>query len=387
LALAEPIAQIVTLGCRPARTLENSTALAVLYYLPTGAAPGGRQELETRMFGAKRLSGDFRPFTVAVLLAALCGCGPFSARGEAAPLVLERTIVLKDVVGRIDHLAVDPAHGRLFVAELGNGSVEAVDLKSGAVLGRVDGLHEPQGLAYLPARDELVVASGGDGSVRFFRAADLAPVGSLVLGGDADNVRVDAPTGHVVVGYGSGALAVIDPATRRVLVKAALPAHPEGFQLEGSWAYVNVPGGRGIHVLDVATGRELAIWPNGWLNANYSLALDPPAALIAVVYRFPPMLAILDVGAGARRQAAATCADADDVFFDHKRRRIYVICGSGAVDVFEAATKDYAHLARIPSRDGARTGFFAPQLDRLFVAARARGEARDAAILVFRPAP
>lgn len=323
----------------------------------------------------------------AALLAALCGCNPPSARSQTAPLVLERTIVLKNVAGRIDHLAVDAGHARLFVAELGNGSVEAVDLKSGVVLGRITGLHEPQGLAYLPAQDELVVASGGDGSVRFFRAADLAPIGSIELGGDADNLRVDGPTSHVVVGFGSGALAIIDPATRRVLVKAALPAHPEGFQIEGGRAYVNVPDARGIHALDVTSGRELAAWRNGWLNANFPLALDPKAALIATVYRLPPTLAILDLATGARRQTAATCADADDVFFDHLRRRIYVLCGSGAVDVFEAAGKDYARLARIATRGGARTGFFAPQLDRLFVAARAQAGSQDAAILVFRPTP
>jgi DNA-binding beta-propeller fold protein YncE len=340
------------------------------------------------MLGMTRLSAGLRPaLAVAALLAALCGCGPPSARGQTPPLVLERTIVLKDVAGRIDHLAVDTAHGRLFVAELGNGSVDAVDLKSGAVLGRIAGLHEPQGLAYLPTQDELVVASGGDGTVRFFRAADLAPVGSIVLGTDADNVRVDGPTGHVVVGFGAGALAVIDPATRKVIVKAPLPAHPEGFQLEGGWAYVNVPGDRSIHVLELITGRQLAVWPNGLLSSNYSLALDPRAALIAAVYRLPPTLAIIDVGTGARRQTAGACADADDVFFDHQRKRIYVICGSGAVDVFEATGKGYARLARVATRGGARTGFFAPQLDRLFVAARAQAGSPDAAILAFRPAP
>jgi DNA-binding beta-propeller fold protein YncE len=223
--------------------------------------------------------------------------------------------------------------------------------------------------------------------VRFFRAADLASVGSIGLGADADNIRVDAPTGHVVVGFGSGALAVIDPQTRRVISRAALPAHPEGFQLAGGRAYVNVPGARGIHALDVTTGRELTAWPNGWLNSNYPLALDSAAGRIAVVYRLPPTLAILDVAGGARRQTAATCADADDVFFDDPRRRIYVICGSGAVDVFGASSKGYARLARIPSRSGARTGLFAPQLDRLFVAARALSGSRDAAILVFRPEP
>lgn len=338
------------------------------------------------MRDATRFSADVRMIAAAAVLIVLTGCSPPFARSQPAPLVLERAIVLKDVTGRIDHLAVDAAHGRLFVAEIGNGSVEAVDIKGGTVLGRVTGLHEPQGIAYLPAQDEMVVASGGDGTLRFFRAADLAPVASMVLGGDADNVRVDAPTGHVVVGFGAGALAVIEPATRQVISKTDLPAHPEGFQLEGGWAYVNVPDARSIRVLDLTSGRGLASWPNGWLNANFSLALDPKAGLIAAVYRLPPILAILDVATGARRQSTSTCLDADDVFFDHLRKRIYVICGSGAVDVFEASAKGYGRLARVPTRGGARTGFFAPQLDRLFVAARAESGRRDAAILVFRPA-
>jgi DNA-binding beta-propeller fold protein YncE len=329
-----------------------------------------------------------RPPALAVAaLALLCGCAPPSARPQAAPLTLERTILLKDVAGRIDHLAVDVAHGRLFVAELGNGSVDAIDVKSGTLLGRVSGLKEPQGLAYLPIPDELAVATGGDGTLRFFHAADLAPVGSLALGDDADNVRLDAVTGRLVVGFGSGALAVVDTVSRNVVAKIALPAHPEGFQLEGGRAYVNVPGARGIHVLDLAAGRQIAVWPNGWLSANYPLALDPKTGLIATVYRLPATLATIDLRTGARRQTASSCADADDVFFDPGRKRIYVICGGGAVDVFAATATGYSRLARVPSRPGARTGIFAPQLDRLFVAARAQAGSRDAAVLVFRPTP
>ena len=149
---------------------------------------------------------------------------------------------------------------------------------------------------------------------------------------------------------------------------------------------MNVPGARSIQVAEVTTGKPLMTWPNGWLNANYSLALDPKAAIIAAVYRLPPVLAILDSAHGDRRQTLSTCGDADDVFFDHNRRRIYVICGSGDVDVFEASAKGYARRDRIKSRDGARTGFFSPQLDRLFVAARAAGD-QPAAILVYRPNP
>ena len=61
------------------------------------------------------------------------------------------------------------------MAELGNGLVDAVDLSSGQTR-RIGGLKEPQGLAYLSDRNELVVASGGDGTVRFFTAARLGPL-------------------------------------------------------------------------------------------------------------------------------------------------------------------------------------------------------------------
>jgi YVTN family beta-propeller protein len=72
------------------------------------------------------------------------------AAEPAAPLVLERTIALKSVAGRIDHLAVDLGRQRLFVAELGNGTVGAIDIANGSVIRRIEGLKEPQGLAYAP---------------------------------------------------------------------------------------------------------------------------------------------------------------------------------------------------------------------------------------------
>src|SRR5438105_209999 len=88
------------------------------------------------------------------------------------PLTLERTIPLEKVSGRIDHMAVDVAGKRLFVAELGNGSVDVIDLQSGKPIERISDLKEPQGVGYAADQDLLVVASAGDGSVRFYRGTD-----------------------------------------------------------------------------------------------------------------------------------------------------------------------------------------------------------------------
>lgn len=81
-----------------------------------------------------------------------------------------------------------------------------------------------------------------------------------------------------------------------------------------------------------------------------------------------------------------TCGDADDVFVDAKRRRIYVSCGEGAVDVIELRETGYGRVAKIATVPGARTSLFVPELDRLYLAVRATTGA-PAAIWVFRPMP
>jgi len=315
--------------------------------------------------------------------------GKAQAADPGPPLVLERTIPLTGVSGRIDHMAVDLRRGRLFVAELGNGTVDVVDLAAGRAIHRIAGLKEPQGVGYSPQADVIAVASAGDGLVQLFKGEDFSPVGMVSLGGDADNVRLDTRTGQLVVGYGSGGLAVLDSTGRSVVSTSRLPAHPEGFQLDPSTrrAFVNVPDAGQIAVVDLAAGKQVASWQVPGLKANFPVALDIAGAILATVFRSPPRLALLDTKTGAVTASLQICGDADDAFFDAKRRRIYVSCGEGLVDVLQGDAAGYHPLAHVPTHSGARTSLFVPELDRLFVAARAGLLGSDAALLVFRPGP
>ena len=327
-------------------------------------------------------------FGKALALAALLGMLSIGGHAADRPLVLERTIPLDGVEGRIDHMAVDLGRKRLFVAELGNDTVDAIDLDSGKVVHRLTGLGEPQGVAYLPGSDLLVVANGDDGSVRMFQGEDLAPAGSIALGGDADNVRVDPGTGRVLVGYGDGALAIIDPLRRSRIGDVELAAHPESFQLDpqAGRVFVNLPDARQIAVIDLASRRPVASWTVPGLRSNFPMALDEGASALAVVYRDPPRLVLINPRSGAVIQNLETCGDADDVFFDAKRQRIYVSCGSGAVDVVRKDATGLHPVDRIETSSGARTSLFVPELDRLFVGVRAGWLGSKASILVFRPA-
>jgi DNA-binding beta-propeller fold protein YncE len=305
---------------------------------------------------------------------------------DSAPLQLEGKIPLGAVRGRVDHMAIDLDRRRLFVAELGNDSVGVVDLDARKVVHQLGGLKEPQGVAYLPSSETLFVANGGDGSLRLFQGLDYAANGRIDLGDDADNVRVDHAAKRVIVGYGSGALGVIDALGRSRIADIRLPAHPESFQLDpgSNRIYVNVPSRRAIAVVDREAGKQTASWPMTTAAANFPMALDEEAGRVLVMFRNPAKLGVFAMQDGGSVAAVDACGDADDLFVDAKRHRVYVSCGEGVIDVFDAQT--YRRMARIPTVPGARTSFFVPEVDRFMLAVRAAGR-EPAAIWLYRPVP
>jgi hypothetical protein len=220
-----------------------------------------------------------------------------------------------------------------------------------------------------------------------FRGGDLIPDGQIALGADADNVRVDDAARRVFVGYGDGALAVIDVTTRSKVADIVLKGHPESFRLEisGKRVFVNVPDAHAIAVVDRTSNQQVGSWQTGDLRANFPLALDENGHVL-VVFRHPARVGVFQAQDGRLLTSFDTCGDSDDVFVDAKRHRLYVICGDGAIDVFEQSGDGYRRAARVTTAEGARTGLFVPQIDRLFVAARATVGA-PAAIWVFRPLP
>ena len=312
-----------------------------------------------------------------------------SGAETGSPLTLEATIPLDDVSGRIDHMAFDRDRDRLLVAALGNNTLEVIDTRAGKRGGRIAGLDEPQGVAWSEKAGIILVANAGDGSVRMFQAADLAPLGRIDLHRDADNVRIDPRNGQVVVGYGSGGLAIIDPVRRAVVGTISLPAHPEGFQIDpaNGKAYVNIPDADQIAVVDLDGRRQVATWKVPQLRGNFPMAFDAQSGVVASVFRNPSRLVLLERVAGRVIANSPTCGDADDVFFDARRQRIYVSCGSGEIAIFQRRGETLNPLPSVKTSMGARTSLFLSDTDRLYVAERGTLLRSNAAITVYRPEP
>ena len=167
-------------------------------------------------------------------------------------LKLTKTIPLAGVKGRFDHFAADVQSKRLFVAALGNNTLEVIDLAAGKRLRSISGLHKPTGVVFLPEENQIGVANGDDGTFKMFDAITYQLVNNLHGLEDADNVRRDPKTKLIYVGYGDGALVVLDGSGKQRHADIKLPSHPESFQLEmdGGHIFVNVPDAKQIAVVD-----------------------------------------------------------------------------------------------------------------------------------------
>src|SRR3984893_4982787 len=198
---------------------------------------------------------------------------------EAPPLREVQEIPLPGVQGRLDTFTMDTKRKRVIFSGLGNNTVQVVDAFAGRMIHQIEGLAEPQGTLYLAEWDKLFVANSANGRVTVYDGTKFALLDTIDFGegSDPDNLRYDAAAKKVYLGYGDGAIAVIDPATnKRLPTEYKFEGHPEGFQLEtkGPRIFVNVADTKNIQVINRATGK-ITTWalPNGH-SANFPMVLD-----------------------------------------------------------------------------------------------------------------
>lgn len=307
----------------------------------------------------------------------------------AQPLHLEKTVPLPGIEGRIDHFSVDITGKRIFMAALANNTLEVIDPVAGKVLHSIKGLHEPQGVFYWPGGNRLCVANGSDGKVSVFDGSSYALVKEYDFNSDPDNIRFDPKHNEVFVGYGAGALGVINAPLGSRVGDTMLDAHPESFQLErdGPRIFVNVPNAGHVAVVDRRTRSVIAKWPIEAAKQNFPMALDEANHRLFIGCRRPAKLLVLDTSSGKQITEVPIVGDTDDLFYDFASKRIYVSGGAGAVTVLDQKDADHYNVsATIPTAAGARTSLFVPDFKQLYIAVPHRGK-QPAGLMVFSVRP
>jgi DNA-binding beta-propeller fold protein YncE len=318
---------------------------------------------------------------------------------ETQPLRLVQSIPMPNVKGRIDHMDVDVKGKRLFVAGLENGSLEVIDLGAGKWSKSIPGFKKTQGVAYIPSLNKVFVASGDDGMLRVFRGDNLELLDSIKLELGPNRVAYEPHSKILYVGYGGkdagkdyGMVGIIDAKTDKRLGDIKVDAHPAELLLDksGKTLYVFVSAASKVQVVDIKKREVVSTWPTS-SQRNGDGAFDENTHRLFIGTRTPPQMIVMDSNTGKEVVALPTVEGMDGVYFNAAQKRVYVSGGRdndvGYVFVYQQNDADhYEPIGKTPTRSGAGTSFWSPELNRFYVGAPAH-DSEEAAILVFEPQP
>src|ERR1700730_16203478 len=257
---------------------------------------------------------------IILLLAVLCnnsGCKGQTEFGTNL-LHLEKAIPLPDIKGRIDHMDINLKDQVVYVAALGNNTLEVIDLRKGRIIHSIKGLEEPQGVGYIQQHEEIIVANAGNGDCYFYNAHSFEKLATIHLSSDADDIRYDSAEKKIYVGYGKGGIAIIDADTHKQMGDVKLPAHPESFQIDKklNLLFVNLPDAHMVGVIDLTQFRLIDKWVRNTPTANFPMALDAINHHVYIGYRHPAQLVVLDGKSGKEISRSTMAGDADDLYYD-----------------------------------------------------------------------
>ena len=337
--------------------------------------------------------------TYCVLVAMIIASPVLANAQSAGPLQLIQTIPMPNVKGRIDHMDVDVKGKRLFVAGLENGSLEVVDLHAGKRLKSIPGFKKTQGVAHVPSLNKVFVASGDDGMLRIFRGDTLDLLDTIKLELGPNRVAYDPNSELLYVGYGGkdagkdyGEVGIIDAKTDKHVSDIKVEAHPAELLLDksGKTLFVFVSAASKVQVVDTHKREVVSTWPVS-SQRNGDGAFDEKTHRLFIGTRTPPQMIAMDSQTGKEVANLPTVEGMDGVYFDAAHKRVYV---SGGRDqdvgyIFAYQQKDADHyetIGKMPTKPGAGTSFWSPELNRYYVAAPAHDN-EAAAILVFEPMP
>jgi hypothetical protein len=299
------------------------------------------------------------------------------------PVTLVHMTVLPDIIGDFDHFAVDLKRNHLFVSAEVHHSVEMFDLRTGEHLQSIPGFKTPHSLAFVPEKDELLVADGGDSalilvSAENFHRLDRIPLidGSATGKGDSpDAAFYDAANRLYYIGNGGvsanlpdSKISIFSADQGKLIGDLSVPGNNVesiGIDSIHHRLYVNIRDKKEIGVFDLNTKQFITAWTVPGINRNTALIVDARDQRIFVAGRAPGILYVFDQD--GKVVAQKSCVDVnDDMTYDPLLKRVYV-SGSQGLSIFHQDSPDsYTEIADIPT-NGGKTSTYVPSVKQFYV--------------------
>ena len=299
------------------------------------------------------------------------------------PVTLVHMTALPDITGDFDHFAVDLKRNHLFVSAEVHHSVEMFDLRTGEHLQSIPGFKTPHSLAFVPEKDDLLVADGGDSALILVSAEDFHRIDRIPLidgsatgkGDSPDAAFYDAANRLYYIGNGGvsanlpdSKISIFSADQGKLIGDLSVPGNNvESIGIDSTHhrLYVNIRDKKEIGVFDLNTKQFITAWTVPGINRNTALVVDAENQRIFVAGRAPGILYVFDQD--GKVVAQKSCVDVnDDMTYDPVLKRVYV-SGSQGLSIFHQDSPDsYTEIADIPT-NGGKTSTYVPSVKQFYL--------------------
>jgi len=257
--------------------------------------------------------------------------------------------------------------GRVFLAH--GDHTDVVDGRTGAILGRLDGLKGAHGTA-ITGDGTIYADSGNTGQITAFDGKTFAAGKSLPAGADADGVIVEPKHNLIAVANGDAeALTLIDPAAHTVAATVKLGGGPESIVADGlGHIYVDMATTGEMVAVDAASAKVIARNPMPGCKSPHGLAIDTHTRRLFATCA-NDVMKVVDADSGRVLQSFPIGHGTDAAAFDPTRRLVYSSNNDGTLSVFHEDTAGVlTALGNVKTARGARTMAVDPASGRVYLA-------------------
>jgi DNA-binding beta-propeller fold protein YncE len=272
--------------------------------------------------------------------------------------------------GGFDHAAVHAASGHVYVAHTANDAVDVFDPAAGQYLFSIPGLRGVAGVLVSDEASLIFTSNRGENTVGIFEPGRDPQVTKVAVGIGPNGLAYDPGRNVLLVANvgdpeipASYTLTVVDVDQRAVRAEIPVPGRTRWalYDADTDAFYVNIADPAVIVVVPAGdpcrVTRTIVIPAAG----PHGLDLDPESHRLFCACDAGTLI-VLDPRAGTILDRQPLSGTPDVVFFSRQRKRLYVAIGNpGVIDVFD--TQTMARIDVIVTEKGAHTFALSPRGD------------------------
>lgn len=307
----------------------------------------------------------------AALAAALLIASACSASPPAIPLPLHQVadVPLGQTTRRFDYASLDPARGRLFIADLAGGRVLVVNVRTNTLVRAIPGIGGAHAVLTVPGRGRVYASATATDQLVAIDMETLAVAARSPAGHYPDGIAWAPKVGKLYVSDEHGqTVGVVDAATHRLLTKIPVGGDVGNTQYDAAdgLIYSAEQSTNALVAIDPARDVVVGRWALAGCRGSHGVQLDPSRQLAYVAFEDNARLLTFSLAEHKVIDNQAIGDEPDVMAADFGLARLYVASESGVVTMFDIGSAMERKVGQAKLADNAHVVAVDPATHRVY---------------------